>query len=172
MGSHFPLYRKAVRNSYPDSNCIYLYVDRVLLLMREPNRQGAHLLTRSSKNQPSCGPAEVAVTSSKVESKVKKLVIDTAFEELLKAKETNDGICGYGEYTKTSNKFHVIGHSWLNCCHLTYLREGYNLSRNKESVQTAGNSNGTSAITNNANQGMMMMITSRIMTMITLRMIL
>jgi hypothetical protein len=83
-------------------------------------------MTRARRLNATSATGDVAATASKVELKIRRLIIQTAFEELLQKFTCNkDGIqtCAYGEYTKIIDKYHQIGHKWLKRRQLTYLME-------------------------------------------------
>jgi hypothetical protein len=64
--------------------------------------------------------ADLAAT----ESKVRKFIVEAAFNEILEDKK-NDGVCNYGEYTATINRYCELGHHWLTRQLLTYRMERY-----------------------------------------------
>jgi hypothetical protein len=69
-----------------------------------------------SRRLPVVSRNDVVATKLKVQGKVRKLIVQTAFEDLLKKRIPNKaGVLsiGYGEYTNVINKYHEIGHTWL-----------------------------------------------------------
>jgi hypothetical protein len=80
--------------------------------------------SRSASIQPHarhCNAADLASSAKKIQ----KMIAKTAFLELLEDIKKNGGNSSrnYGEYKKTINRYHALGHTWMNRRHLTYQME-------------------------------------------------
>jgi hypothetical protein len=81
-----------------------------------------------NRQLPISATNDAAATPSKVESKIRRLIIQIAFDELLKLrKPSSNGTspCVHGSYTQTIDKYYEIGHTWLKRQQIIYLMEVY-----------------------------------------------